>query len=81
MACHLNGAVQVNKVNFPQPRLTHAPTYADYRRFSAKFGRVLLMLGIVGFGKAYELAQKIGSENSTKPSYFKLLSNLTKLLC
>ena len=32
-------AVQVNNVNFPQPRLTHAPTYADYRRFSAKFRR------------------------------------------
>ena len=52
VACHLNGAVQVNNVNFPQPRLTHAPTYADYRRFSAKFRRFMLMLGIVGSGKS-----------------------------
>ena len=52
VACHLNGAVQVNNVNFPQPRLTHAPTNADYRRFSAKFRCFMLMLGIVGSGKS-----------------------------
>ena len=45
-------AVQVNNVNFPQPRLTHAPTCADYRRFSAKFRCFMLMLGIVGSGKS-----------------------------
>ena len=60
-------AVQVNNVNFPQPRLTHAPTCADYQRFSAKFRCFLLMLGIVGSG------------NSSKPSYFKLCKQFNKI--
>ena len=82
VACHLNGAVQVNNVNFPQPRLTHAPTCADYRRFSAKFRRFFANVRYSWIRKKrMNIAQKIGSENSTKPSYFKLLSNLTKLLC